>query len=111
TKNEIEWTGDQSFQHGDLQRIGQRDLARQIVVQSPRYAGTNDSEWANDVVKGRCTRPRQYGSSCYEAGHANRNTTVKVLVENEPTQLRPLGRPRGSGGGRQWLRWFVPAPA
>jgi len=84
TKNEIEWTGDQSFQHGDLQRIGQRNLARQIVVQSPRYAGTNDSEWADGVVKGRCTGPRQYGSPCHEAGHANRNTTVKVLVENEP---------------------------
>ena len=34
-KRKVHRTGDQTFQLHDLQRVGQRDLAREIVVEAP----------------------------------------------------------------------------
>ena len=55
TKTEVEWSSYQSFQLYDLQRIGQRDLTRKIIVETPRNTGSDDGKWAKDVVCGRST--------------------------------------------------------
>ena len=41
-QREIDGAGSQSLDHGNLQRIGRAELAREIVVDTPRHAGKND---------------------------------------------------------------------
>jgi hypothetical protein len=43
-ESEVHGAGDQALQLDDLQRVGERNLAREIVVKPPRDAGADDGE-------------------------------------------------------------------
>src|SRR6266702_5571535 len=49
-QQQIDRTGYNLFERHDLQRIGKRNLSRQIIVQSPCNAGTDYSERADDAL-------------------------------------------------------------
>ena len=72
------------FQFDDLQGIGKRDLAREIVVEAPGNAGADDRQRAGQAQERRLSRPGQHCRAGNQARHAERDPPVEVLVENEP---------------------------
>ena len=44
SKRQVEWTGDQAFQLDDLERVGKRHLAREVVVEPPGNTGPGNGE-------------------------------------------------------------------
>src|SRR4249920_1888174 len=44
TKRQVEWTSDQAFQLDDLERVGERHLAREVVVEPPGNTGSGNGE-------------------------------------------------------------------
>ena len=58
-EQEIDRARDQTFELHDLQWVGERDLARQIVVEAPGDAGADDSQRPKQAVQRRSARPGQ----------------------------------------------------
>ncbi len=104
-QQQIDGSRDQSFPLHDLQRIGERNLAGEIVVDAPRDAGADDGERAGEAFDRRRSRPRHRGRAGDETGHAERDAPIEVLVKDEPRQQRrgrALDRQQqGRGGGRR----------
>ena len=44
SKRQVEWPCDQAFQLDDLERVGKRHLAREIVVEPPGDTGSGNGE-------------------------------------------------------------------
>lgn len=88
SEEEIEGAGNQTSQFDDLQRIGKRYLARQIVVEAPGDARTDNGKRPKHVVGRRGAAPGQYDSAGNEAKHAKRDAAIKILVKDEPCDQR-----------------------
>ena len=56
-KREIDWSGDKTLELDNLQRIGQRNLTCQIIVEAPRHAGTENRERTYIGLKASRSRP------------------------------------------------------
>lgn len=84
-KQEIERAGDKPFQFDDLQRIGKRDLARQVVVESPSQTRADNCKRTDDSADRRCAGPRQDRRARHKARHAESDAAVEVLMEHEPS--------------------------
>src|SRR6266446_5495708 len=85
-QRKIDRTGRQALDHRDLQRVGRTELAGEIVVDAPRYAGKNDQHaapvelWAGDAA----FRPGEQYRAGEDRHGAKKDAAVDVLAENKP---------------------------
>ena len=80
--------GNEAFEFDDLEWIGERDFARQIVVEPPCDAGTDDGEGAEKARQCGLTGPREHGGARHQASHTERDAPVEALMEDEPRHQR-----------------------
>ena len=79
---EVHSPGDQPLEHGYLDRVGRRQLARQIVVYAPAEAGTCDEDGA--PLEGGMPCPGQEHRSRQDRERAQQQPTVHVFTEDYP---------------------------
>src|SRR5581483_6201311 len=87
-KGQTDGTGNEALQLDDLKWIGQRHLAREIVVQPPCSARAGDGEGAEQAGHRRFARPCEYGSARDQTRHADRDAPVEILMKDEPRHQR-----------------------
>ena len=100
-KRETDGAGDEAFELDDLQRIGERHFTREVVVEPPCSARTDDGERTEQSRQGRLARPREHGGARDEAGHAECDAPVEILMKDEPRHQRrgdTLERQQQRGG-------------
>ncbi len=78
----------ESFEHRNECRIGERHLARQVVVERPEEAGAEHGQRRNPRAKRRLARPRQRHSAGNDQRHAERDPAIEILAEHEPGKER-----------------------
>ena len=81
---DINRPGQQSLELDNLQRIGQRHLASQIVVEAPHDASADDGNGAENALQRRGAGPGERSSTCNKADHAQHDPAIKILVKDEP---------------------------
>ena len=84
-QQEIDRPGDEALDHRDLHRIGGRQLARQVVVDSPAQAGAGDEKCT--PVEADIAPPVQDSDDCTgeDRGRSESDPSVDVLLEHEPS--------------------------
>ncbi len=86
SERRIHGTGAPSFDKRDLDRIGCRDLSRQIVVQGPAKAGARDGSGTPRRPDHRSALPGEGQGSRGNKCHPPCNAGVEVFSECEPRQ-------------------------
>lgn len=92
---EIDRTGNNALQHGDLHGVGEGYLAREVVVDPPREAGASDSEWPERAGEVCPVPPNEHDGARRDKRHAQRYSTIEVFSKEEP---------RDQGGRRAFQR-------
>ena len=85
SERDTDGSGNEALEFDNLQGIGQRNFSRQIVVEAPHDAGADDGEGANYARHRGSAGPRESGSAGNKENHAERNSAIEILMEDEPS--------------------------
>ena len=85
-QREIDGTGRQTFDHGDLQGIGGAKLAGDVIVDTPRHTGENDQYAAPAESRaGRCRfRQGEHDRAGKDRHRAQENAAINILSKHNP---------------------------
>ena len=87
-QREIDRCGRQPLDRGDPAGIGQRHLARQVVVQGPAQASPQHGKRGPHAGKARFARPAEDERTRDDQDHAPSHAAIHVFAERKPRQQR-----------------------
>ncbi len=87
-QRQIDRRGRQPLDRGDPAGIGQRHLARQVVVQGPAQASPQHGKRGPHAGKARFARPAEDERTRDDQDHAPSHAAIHVFAERKPRQQR-----------------------